>query len=188
MKSKPCTHVVQRVGVGLYKAVTPRSWQGHLKVTARSHQSQINTKVLNKAYFCCFCSNFVHLRCPWWLKPSRTPTWMYTKHTQEVTGVFLCWRGHTRQIMFMSSLSEMGQITKWWPCLDQWSILQFHVKKSNQSTHGDMGFGCTFEGCYLKAMARSSQGHSMSNQHKRGGNSIIELFLLHFCTLEMPKK
>ena len=95
MKSKLCTHVVQRVEVGLYKAVTPRSWQGHLKVTARSQQSQINTKVLNKAYFCCFCSNFVHLRWPWWLKPSRTPIWIYTKHTQEVTGVFLCWRGHT---------------------------------------------------------------------------------------------
>ena len=51
-----------------------------------------------------------------------------------------------------------------------------------------MGWGCTSEGCYIKAMARSSQGHSRSNQHKRGGNSIIELFLLQFCTLEMPMK
>ena len=30
--------VVQRVGVELYRAVTPRSWQGHLKVTAKSNQ------------------------------------------------------------------------------------------------------------------------------------------------------
>ena len=62
------------------------------------------------------------------------------------------------------------------------------MKKSNRSTHVDTGWGCTSEGCYLKAIARSSQGHSRSNQQKGGESSIIELFLLQFCTLEMPMK
>ena len=42
---------------------TPSSWQGHLKVTARSNQ----LKLAKIAYFCSFCFNYVHLRCLRWL-------------------------------------------------------------------------------------------------------------------------
>ena len=50
--------------VGINSGVTPRSQQGHLKVTGRSNQLQVGKTTL----FCWFYFNSTHFKCQWWLK------------------------------------------------------------------------------------------------------------------------
>ena len=52
------TFVVKWVVVGFRRVVTPRSWQGRLKVMARSNQ----LKTAEMQFFCCFFYNYVHFR------------------------------------------------------------------------------------------------------------------------------
>ena len=58
IKPNHSTHCDMGWGCASWGA-TPKSWQGHLKVTARSNQP----KLAKIAYFCSFCYNYVHLRC-----------------------------------------------------------------------------------------------------------------------------
>ena len=60
-------------GVGLHMSVTPRSSQGHLKVTTMSNQPK-RVKLVS------FYSNCARLGCISWLKPISAPIRRYTKH------------------------------------------------------------------------------------------------------------
>ena len=48
--TNPSIHMVTWVGVRLHGVVTPRSWQGHIKVTGRSN----HLKNVENSLFCCF--------------------------------------------------------------------------------------------------------------------------------------
>ena len=76
--------LVQGVRVGLYRAVTPRSWQNHLKVTPKSQQSQ--HKTVEKADFCCF-DTFFSLKMPMIVKPNWAQDGCPPSIPQEITGL-----------------------------------------------------------------------------------------------------
>ena len=62
--------------------------QGHGKVISRSQQGQISSKWLKIAYFGCFCYNYAHLSCLWWLKTyPDSNTDLYQNNLYQVIGV-----------------------------------------------------------------------------------------------------
>ena len=69
--------------------------------------------------------------------------------------------------------------------MDQWPALSIKRLEPNPSTHRDMGWGQVHGG----VTPRSCQGQlnvtTRSNQFKTVENSLILLFFLQLCTLEM---
>ena len=151
--------MVTWIGVGLDRGVTPRSQQGHIKVTGRSNQIQIGENSL----FLLVLLQFNSLEMPMVVET-------YIDHSMEIyQKIPWGYRVNIRaggviphQITLMSPLShlaEMDQIIQRLSCLDQWPVLQIKMKNPNPSIHGDMGRGWAWQGCYPKVIKRSSQGH-----------------------------
>ena len=150
--------MVTWAGVGPYKGVTSRSCKGHLKVTAWSNQPKI-VKIVS---FRCYCSNSVHLRWLWLLKPTQAPTRRYTKHISRGYRVIWGLEGNTPQndlyvtpIPYDRNRPNNRYSVMFGPITN--TLLK--VMKPNPSKHGETGWGRASYGYYPKVKSRLSQGH-----------------------------
>ena len=63
-------HIVTWSGVGFYMCATPRSWQGHLKVTARSSQLKMDENNLFLLFFLQLCPHKMSMMVQTNLEPN----------------------------------------------------------------------------------------------------------------------
>ena len=148
-------------GVGLDRGVTPRSKQGHLKVTGRSNQIQIGENSL----FLLVLLHFNSLEMPMVVKT-------HIDHSMEIyQNIPWGYRDNIRaggviphQITLMSPLLHMAenQIIQRLSCLDQWPVLQIHYEESQPKYTWWHGLGLGLTGVLLKGhkkvIARSQKG------------------------------
>ena len=183
------------VGVELHRAVTPRSWQGHLKVTSRSNQH----KGVKIAYFCCFCSIEISMIVETQLATNNE---LYQTYPNRLQGWYRVWRGYTpanhpyvtpvwnsknwpnnktmamfRPMVNTSILCEEIQPKYTWG--HGFRMYFSGVKVQTVYTCGPKGWGWALESCYPKVISRSQQGHSKVK-------SIQKYWIKHIFVVSAP--
>ena len=155
--------MVTWVGFVLHGGANPRSWQCHLKVTARSNQPKLGKELILVV--------FSPIMSTWHIYNDSNPHRSKHRGTRRTSQKLRGGGGGNigvggvipHQITLMSprsDMAEMDRITGRLSWLDQWPVLPLKLIKPNPSTHGDMGWGCALWGCYPKVIARSSQVNS----------------------------
>ena len=157
--------------VGLHKGVTPRSCQGHLKVTAKSNQPK-RVKIVS---FCSYCSNSVHLRCLW-VMTIETHLVGTPNTSQEVTWVIWRLESNTppprQNDLYVTpppiSYDRNGPNSIYSVMFRPITNTLLKVMKPNPSKHGETGWGKPLYGYYPKVKSRSSQGHIPGRISQKG--------------------
>ena len=90
-------------------SATQRSWQGHLKVTARSNQLKID----ENNFFLLFFLQLCPLKMSMMVQTNLNPTQSYTKHiSRHYRGFIGVGRVLPHEITLMSALSDVIEIDK----------------------------------------------------------------------------
>ena len=138
-QSQTWGHMVTWFWVGLEGGVTPRSQEGHLKVTCRFNQLQIGEDSL----FLLVLLQFNSIEMSMVVETRLDSSMEIYQNTQKSNRVNIRARGIIpHQITLMSTLSHMAkmdQITQRLSCLDQWPVLRIHMMKPNMVTWFGVG-------------------------------------------------